>query len=57
MKTTLQRLIPPILGAVGFLLRLLQQGIFEPDTGLAQSGAPIAYAMAQIGRASCRESV
>lgn len=46
MKTALQRLIPPILGAVGFLLRFLQQGIFEPDTGLAQSGAPISYAMA-----------
>lgn len=46
MKQTLQRFLIPILGAVGFLLRLFQQEIFEPDTALAAPGAPVSYAMA-----------
>ena len=46
MKTTLRRLLPILLGAAGFVLRLLQQAVFEPDTALAVSGAPISMAMA-----------
>ncbi len=46
MKVTLRRLLPILLGAVGFLLRLLQQAVFEPDTALAVSGAPISWVMA-----------
>ena len=46
MKNQLQRLLPAVLGLLGFLLRLLQQSVFEPETGLARSGAPISTAMA-----------
>ena len=47
MKTMLQRLFPVVLGAAGFLLRLLQQETaFASDTGLEIPGTPISYAVA-----------
>ena len=54
MKTTLRRLLPILLGAAGFVLRLLQQAVFEPDTALAVSGAPISMAMALYLSAASR---
>ena len=46
MKSKVQMLLPALLGAAGFLLRYLQQGVFDPETGLAERGAPVSYAMA-----------
>ncbi len=47
MKTMLRRVLPVVLGAAGFLLRLLQrETAFEADTGLSLPAAPASRAMA-----------
>ena len=46
MKITVRRILPVVLGAAGFALRLLQQQTaFEPDTGLSLPGAAASWAM------------
>ena len=46
MKMTTRRILPVVLGAVGFFLRLVQQRTaFDPDTGLSVPGAAISWAM------------
>lgn len=46
MKKTGSLLYPLVLGVVGFALRLLQQGVFDPSTGLAATGDFRSIAMA-----------
>ena len=46
MKTMRSMLCPAVLGAAGFFLRMVQQGVFDPATGLAARGDLRSIAMA-----------